>query len=172
MKRIPSNRLPAYVEPKTTLRDVLILGLFVTGLGWVCWTRPWLLLIPFVVTAAAILISWFDGFRQRRIAVERAGESLCTFARSFEFRSVDTWIIRAVYEQLKPYVVFPMRKTDNFARDLYIDREELDDIAEEVAQRTGRSLTNVEQNPLFGKVETIADLVAFFTCQPASGPYL
>lgn len=86
------------------------------------------------------------------------------FARSFDYRSVDTWIIRAVYEAILVEVKFPPRKTDTFAF-LGLD-EGLEEIAEEVAQRTGRPLTDCEQNTWYGKIETVADMVEFFMCQP------
>jgi hypothetical protein len=35
------------------------------------------------------------------LAVGRPGESICTFARSFGRRAADTWVIRAVYEELQ-----------------------------------------------------------------------
>jgi hypothetical protein len=40
------------------------------------------------------------------------------------------------------------------------------DIAVEISQRTGRSLTNTVANPYFAKVKTVEDLVLFFNAQP------
>jgi hypothetical protein len=52
-----------------------------------------------------------------------------------------------------------------------MDVDELDYVvAEEVAQRTGRSLENPEANPKYGSVETVADLVKFFESQPLTRP--
>lgn len=42
--------------------------------------------------------------RIKRLAASRAGESICEFARSFERRRVDAWIIRAVYDELQEYL--------------------------------------------------------------------
>ena len=54
----------------------------------------------FVVVAGLILVvalvSAYDRLRLRRLAEHRGGESICTFARSFDPRAVDPWIIRAV----------------------------------------------------------------------------
>ncbi|HVX90748.1 MAG TPA: hypothetical protein VHC20_03920, partial [Candidatus Paceibacterota bacterium] len=94
--------------------------------------------------------------------------------RSFERRRVDTWVIRAVYEQLQSHLgtekPVPIRATDSLANDLLVDDEDLDmDIAEEILQRTGRSMKDTERNPYYGKVRTVADLVYFVNEQPKAG---
>jgi hypothetical protein len=159
--------MPKYVEKSHGLRDHLLLTLMVIplgGLGYLAWTVPWYVSAS-VITVVAVWVR-IDQLRRRRIAEERFCESLCTFARSFDYRAVDTWIIRAVYEQLQPAAGFPVRRSDHFRRDLWLDGDDIDEIGEEVAQRTGRPLTNCEQNPWYGKVETVADMVEFFMCQP------
>jgi hypothetical protein len=168
MKRIPSNRMPKYAEKSHGLRDHLILALILAiplgGLGYLAWKVPWYVSVG-VVTGVAVWVR-IDQLKRRRIAEERSRESLCTFARSFDYRVVDTWIIRAVYEQLQPAAGFPVRRSDNFRRNLHLDGDDIDEIAEEIAQRTGRPLTNCEQNPWYSKVETVADMLEFFMCQP------
>jgi hypothetical protein len=48
-----------------------------------------------------------------------------------------------------------------------VDAEDLDDVlAAEIAQRTGRSLSGSENNPYYGKVVTVEDLIRFFCAQP------
>ena len=45
-----------------------------------------------------------DRIDWRRHAVtwlQRTRESICEFSRAFEVRETDTWVIRAVYEQLQ-----------------------------------------------------------------------
>jgi hypothetical protein len=164
MKRIPSNRMPKYVEPKCRWWNYFLLALVFAMPAYIIWSVPWY--VSLGIIAAVIASLRIKHFSQKRVAAERVGESICTFARSFNFRSVDTWIIRAVYEAIEPEVNFPLRKTDNFCRDMKLDWIDVSEIAEEVAQRTGRPLTNSEQNPWYGKVETVADMVEFFMCQP------
>jgi hypothetical protein len=108
----------------------------------------------------------------RRMAVGREGESTCTFARSFDYRNMDTWIIRAVYEELQPYCTsgqhsFPLRATDRLEEDLGVDSEDLVfDILPDIAHRTGRLLVYTNQNPFNGKVVTVRDLVMYLSHQP------
>ncbi|MYM87102.1 hypothetical protein GTP91_07895 [Rugamonas sp. FT82W] len=110
--------------------------------------------------------------RLRCLAAEREGESICDFARDFDTRQVDTWIVRAVYEQLQYHLAdvspaFPVRASDRLKEDLLLDDDDLDmDIAQEVEQRAGRSLDDTSTNPYFGKVKTVRDLVMFFQSQP------
>ena len=107
--------------------------------------------------------------RLRRLAASRAGESICTFARSFDRRSVDPWVIRAVYEEFRAFFdgVLPIRATDRIADDLYMDWEDFNDLAEDAAFRAGRSLKHLEQNPLAAEqIGSVGDLVLFLSHQP------
>jgi hypothetical protein len=99
--------------------------------------------------------------RIRKLAESRAGESICKFARSFERRRVDTWIIRAVYDELQAYLGgnsgVPIRASDRLKDDIPIDMEDLEmDLIANIASRSRRSLTDTTSNPLFGKVKTVA----------------
>jgi hypothetical protein len=116
--------------------------------------------IGFVAAASA-----WSNYRMRCIGAGRTGESICTFARTFNLRVVDPWIVRAVYEEIqaqfgKSVPQFPVRATDHLAQDLGIVNEDLDALAEDVAYRSKRSLAAPEQNPI-KKIETVADLVFF-----------
>ena len=87
----------------------------------------------------------------------RQNESICTFTRHFEYREIDTWVIRAVYEQLQDYMSsekesFPIRPTDDVFVDLKIDEEDFEcDLVEQIAQRSGRSLEEIENQPILWK---------------------
>ena len=109
--------------------------------------------------------------RLRVLAESRSGESICEFARSFERTQVDTWVVRAVYEQLQQYlggtIPVPIRATDRLTEDLPIDTEDLEmDLMAQIAQRTGRSLISTTANPYYDRVKTVGDLVLFFNAQP------
>ncbi|RQO58068.1 hypothetical protein DBR47_14800 [Paucibacter sp. KBW04] len=108
------------------------------------------------------------------LASEREGQSICEFARDFDARAVNTWIIRAVYEQLQEQLkhihpAFPVRADDRLKEDLLLDDDDLDmDLAQEVEARTGISIDQSGNNPYFGKVKTVRDFVLFFQSQPGS----
>ena len=107
------------------------------------------------------------------LARARAGESICEFSRSFDTRNTDTWVIRAVYEQLQLqlrwiYPDFPVRATDRLIEDLWLDPDDIDlDLLADVASRTRRSIRDTSSNPFRGGVKTVGDLVAFFCAQPS-----
>jgi hypothetical protein len=109
--------------------------------------------------------------RLRMLAESRSGESICEFARTFGGGEIDTWVVRAVYEQLQQYlggdVPVPIRATDRLKEDLPIDTEDLEmDLMAKISRRTGRSLTNTTANPYYERVRTVGDLVLFFNAQP------
>lgn len=112
------------------------------------------------------IIWWLTGedryWRDRN--QQRKGESICTFARGFDFRKLDTWILRAVYEELA--VQAPIRPCDHLERDLRLDGEDIGDCVEAIAVRCGRSLDNASRNPWWDRVETVSDLVMYLHHQP------
>ena len=117
------------------------------------------------------LAELWDRVCQGKLAAQRPGESICTFVRGFDYRHADTRVIRAVYEELQPWYAFPLRADDELDGNLRIDAESLEmDIAPALAERTGRSLADAQGNPHFGRVRTVADLVAFFCAQPFTMP--
>ena len=130
-----------------------------------------------IVVGISILIGVWSYFEQPKIDryfenlfSERKHLSICDFAREFNSKEVDTWIIRATYEQLQKSLgtnqLIPIKSSDHLFDDLMLDEDDLDlDLVEEIAQRTGRSLDDFDQNSYYGKVQTVKDLVLFFNKQ-------
>jgi hypothetical protein len=133
-----------------------------------------LLIVIFSVGWPLMLIGLLVGKRHlRRLASERTGEHIGTFARGFDRRSepFDPWVVRATWDALKVYVVFdgtslPLRPTDRLLKDLCIDPDDIDCLLPEVAVRSGHSMDCWDSNPYAGKVETVADFVRFIMLQP------
>jgi hypothetical protein len=101
----------------------------------------------------------------------RHGESICTFARSFDNRHTDTWVIRAAHQELqqllKSYVPhFPVRASDSLLQDLHMEDDDVEELIAEIASRSGHSLDETESNPFFGNIHTVSDLVLFINAQP------
>jgi hypothetical protein len=112
-----------------------------------------------------------DAARLRAIAAARPGESICRFARAFDVRRVDTGIVRAVYEELgcafgTALAPFPLRADDDLFGELALDGDDFDLLVADIAARVGRSLCDVERNPLHGVVRSPRDLVHFLMAQP------
>ncbi len=107
----------------------------------------------------------------RALAEARVGHSICEFAREFDLRAVDPWIVRAVYEQLQKQLEhvhpsFPLHAEDRLKEELHLDGDDVDmEVVVQVEHRTGRSLANADANPYYGKVRTVRDLVMFFQFQ-------
>lgn len=150
----------------------LIVGVVAAGATYLFWKYPlWLLVFP-----AFALLFWESSRRDKhRVAeflAERKGESICDFARAFDTKTVDTWVIRAVYEEIQALLGdawrdVPIRADDNLMKDLDLDDEDIDmSLIDAIAQRTGRSLDDYEQNSMYGKIYTARDLVMLFNGQP------
>ena len=102
----------------------------------------------------------------RCLAEERKNDSICSLARSFDYRNVDTRIIRAVYEEVQLLCNFPVRSSDRLREDLGIDLEDLDDMVSVIAYRSQRKLDKTDQNPFNDGVFTVSELVMFLSHQP------
>lgn len=110
--------------------------------------------------------------RLQTLADARPGGSICEFARAFDLRGTDPWVVRATFEALQDelrdaHPAFPVRAEDRLVEDLEIDGDDLDmDLAPAVASRSGRSLDGGSMNPWWGRVRTAGDLVHYLNAQP------
>jgi hypothetical protein len=174
--KVPSRRMPKYRSEPMTLWAKLFLAVLLIGLLIAAYHASVSHIVVVVVALAAVCLLANQSIQADKahrdfLALARE-DSICTFARSFDCRKVDTWVIRAVYEELQDEISsgstpFPLRAEDDLVRDLRIDPEDIDmSLAPAIAQRTNRTLEEVGHNPYFGKVHTVADLVIFFTLQP------
>lgn len=136
------------------------------GLVWATYEAPGL----FWILGPAVAIYGFATIRMRRywqrLGNERKTESICTFARALPARAHDTWVVRAVYEELSANRNLPLRPHDLIERDLGFLPEDFDDCLERAAFRSGRSYADCSKNPWVGKVVTISDAIAFLEHQP------
>ena len=166
-----SRFMPKY-EPRKASKPALI-AFFAIAAAIVIY-QPWYLL---VIAGLALLVAVWSAIDQPKVerhfqslCKDRSGLSICEFAREFDLKVVDTWIIRAVYEQLQAALPtkenVPIKASDSLFDTLMLDEDDLDlDLVEEIAQRTGRSLEGYESNPYYGKVTTARNLVLFFNHQ-------
>ena len=100
---------------------------------------------------------------------ERAGDSICTFARNLPARDHDTWVVRAVYEGLSKDRGHGIRPDDRLEEDLLFLPEDIEDLTVDVATRARRSMDRAGQNPLTNRVVTVLDLINFLEHQPKIG---
>src|SRR5688572_7732874 len=131
--RIPSNRMPPTLPSRPTPIGWIVLSAIGIGAIYLCIWEPMIIVVIVFFAAFACVLSLFESRRERRIASARQAASICTFARQFNCRTTDTWIIRAVFEELAHYVRFPIRALDRLEADLRIDSDDIPEIAEAVA---------------------------------------
>jgi hypothetical protein len=177
--RIPSRRMPKLAphtwDGKALLVAAVALAVLAAfGITMVAAAPAATLGVVALGVVVSVVLSRRRRHHLRSLAAARHGESICEFAREFNAREVDPWIVRAVYEELQNELAdycpsFPIRAGDLLQPDLLDDPDALDmSIAPAVAQRTGRTLDGADRNPMFGRVHTVRDLVVFFNSQPKS----
>ncbi len=169
-----SRHMPPLEDPPDTLVPWFFLAVFVAVLLTVLVALP----IPIGLFLSAIVLMQIVGTIThdrylRRLAEERKGEDIGTFARAFNRHSepFDPWVVRATWDILQPYVTFrgasvPLRPRDSLGDDLKIDPEDLLDLMKGVAKRSGHTLDGAEENPYPWPIETVNDFVRFITIQP------
>src|SRR5436190_2069710 len=145
----PSRRMPVAPVQKPSWLAWVFLAALITGLVYWIFRQPY---VGLVILGLALLY-WFqttlEKRSRRRLAASRAGESICSFARSFD-QKTDTWIIRAAYEELCRFLTIdsrplPVRRQDHCERDLSIDPEDLGDLAVDIAFRARRSMDDSDE---------------------------
>jgi len=143
---------------------------FAVGSLALAWVWSMAVLVALAGTYALIVIgSVWRHRRMQSLADQRGEESICTFVRAFDYRSIDPWILRAVYEEMQDYIGiagFPVRASDRIEEDLGLDRADIEDIVmDRIAYRTGRRLEAEPKNPLCGKIKSVRDIVIYFQHQ-------
>ena len=130
-----------------------------------------ILIISALIIAIAIWTA-IEHYRMKKLATKRGNANICEYARSFDFRNVDTKIMREVWNELQLYLgkyngkPFPIKAEDTFEQNYKIDSDDLDDIYWSVADRLNISTEQPENNPYFDKVTNVRNLVLFLNNQP------
>ena len=111
-------------------------------------------------------------FKLKKLSLERGDANICEYARSFDYRVVDTKIMREVWNEVQQKLgnpngkPFPIKADDLLEGTYNIDPDDLDEIYWKVADRLGVDTRSPEENPLFNKVSSVRNLVMFLHHQP------
>jgi hypothetical protein len=172
--RSPSRLIPPRSEK--AISWVWLLGALLVGFGYFVYSLSSMArcITAFLILAFCFYVSVINRREKRRfegMCTTRDEESICTFARSFSTRHVDTWVIRAAHQEIqqlmKSYIpAFPVRASDLLLDDLHMDSDDIEDLLVGIAARSGHSLNETENNPFYGKINTVRDLVLFINAQP------
>ncbi len=174
--RLPSHEITPF---RATLFVILLICAALAGVSW--------LTLSFVRTGNTFIfwLTLFIGYliaevklekiklieKRQIMANKRQGLSICQFAREFDPRTVDTWVIRAVWDTLQGngYIDYPLplKADDKLEDDLDLvgDADELEELVEDIAARCGRDLHRIEENP-FLPITTVDSLVRVLNAQP------
>lgn len=164
-----SRHMPKREQPgKTTWLGWLFLSIFGGALAYcviaLILHSVWTALGLGIFVAAIALSSAITIRKLNRLRESRRGDDICTFARALPIRDLDTWVVRATYEEVATYMgaekkPFPIRPSDRLKEDLEIDGEDLAEIAIAIATRSRRTLDDFDKNPVYPKMKTVEDLI-------------
>lgn len=116
----------------------------------------------FVIALA--VSSALSGRKFKQIRASRREDNICAFARSVPIRELDTWVVRATYEELASWVgtekePFPVHASDRLDEDLEIDDDDPCDVIIAICKRCGLTLDSIDENPFLSKMKTVEDLI-------------
>ena len=100
-----------------------------------------------------------------KISIERGEPNICKFVRDFDYRVIDTKIIREVWNETQLNLgeflggKFPIQSEDNFEKTYRMDIEDIDYMYWGICDRLGITTENVEVNPFYESVNSVKDLV-------------
>ena len=93
----------------------------------------------------------------------RKNDNLIDFARQFDVRVVNAWVVRSTYEQLELWLGFPVHPSDRLRQDLKLSAVDLEDIVFQVLFRVGR----IRPESWLIEVKTVRELIYFINTLPA-----
>jgi hypothetical protein len=175
---VRASRLMPQLVPRRASRLALFVVVSGASAGYVSllWHFP---VATSLVSAAIVVWTIAANRRWRRhlaaMAASREDEGICSFVRALPIRGLDTWVVRATFEEIQGYLQhgpqgFPLRPSDRLVEDLDIDPEDLEDIAVTIADRAGRTWEGYQANPHYAGMTTAEDLIEFLSAQPKAQP--
>jgi len=161
----PSNQMPKYEVPKTSIWTWIFLVVTILSLCYAAYEDINVMYLFVALIIFIIIMSTIGDKKYERLKESRKDWNIGSFAKEFNLKEVDTWVVRAVYEAVYDEVEIPIKADDDIDKDLRIDMGDLgfDEILINVSQRTGRVLT--EESVAYNDIENITsirDLVYFF----------
>ena len=152
---------------------MFLAGLLVYTIFELLFHPTWFTLAVAIIVLYIAVAIHMDIRKRNRLREARAGHSICTFARALPMRELDPWVVRATYEELGRSLgsekdPFPVLPSDRLQKDYTMDEEDFEDILYDILQRAGRSLENIENNPMLQKVVTVEDLIRAIQWQAKS----
>lgn len=164
--------------PKGTAAEQMfvfcVVVVFVSAVIWVCVKKPIAFVPVLVVTGYLMIVSASENRRLRRVALQRMNDNICTFARSFDCRTIDSWTVRAAYEELQKYFAssgqaFPIRASDRFKEDFGLDGEDIVDLMFAISERSQHDITFLAKELDARQIHTVSDLVTLVSNLPETG---
>lgn len=96
----------------------------------------------------------------------RRHDNLIDFARRFDVRVVNAWVVRSTYEQLGLWLGFPVHPSDRLYWDLKLSAADLEEIVFQVLVRVER----VRPESWLIEAKTVRELIFFINTLPKSKP--
>ncbi len=157
---------PKQVAPKRPLLALFFMILFFLMLCLVLSAKaPFNFIFVFGLLVAIAERCYLD-WHFSRLDKERTEENIGTFAFALPAWHHDTWVVRAVYEELSSFCQIPVRPNDDLRKTLKLD---IDDIAYVLilsAERIGTVTDGMENDKSRTNISTVADMICFMERYP------
>jgi hypothetical protein len=144
---------------------VVLLALAVWGIATLMISSTFGFVASMVIVAGFTVLQIQINRHQRRMKQQRASLSICDFAREFDARKIDPWVIRFVYEELTDLTDYPICASDHLYDDLHLDPDDVElDLLSHISPRLARDIHGAPDSDI--PVETAHDLVQWIDRLP------
>ncbi len=96
----------------------------------------------------------------------RRNDNLIDFARQFDVRVVNAWVVRSTYEQLELWLGFPVHPSDRLRLDLKLSAADVGEIVSQVLVRVER----FRPEGWLIEAKTVRELIVFINTLPKNKP--
>ena len=96
----------------------------------------------------------------------RRNDNLIDFARQFDVRVVNAWVVRSTYEQLELWLGFPVHPSDRLRLDLKLSAADVGEIVSQVLFRVER----FRPESWLVEAKTVRELIVFINTLPKNKP--
>jgi len=109
----------------------------------------WAEIVILLITVFIVLSLISYDLKKHKIFNSRPNDDIGTFTKDLNYRELDTWVIRATYEEISEYMKikgkpFPIRPSDKLYLDLGLSCDNLHDMVDNITSRIGRELELIE----------------------------
>lgn len=167
--RTPSRMMPPRGN-ETVKRDTFLeFTQRILFFAWIFHKSGLCLVIAFIAFVSRLYTTISSRIHFSKLREKRGNQNIGTFAIALPAKKYDTWIVRAIYEELTIWTNVPIRPEDELKKDLKLQEDDIANILANVVERLNLQINENSENDPPSPV-TVTDLICFL-CKLSNAKY-